>query len=68
MAAVPIDTPDAAALQRWLFEARGIEVPVTRLAGLGGAATRHFVRVSVQAYNDEADLAALDAALAEAGV
>ena len=29
---------------------------------------RTFVRVSVQAYNTEADLAALERALAEAGV
>jgi isopenicillin-N epimerase len=75
MRAVPIRLPaagpgasaaDAAAategLRRWLLERHRIEVPITRHAG------QAFVRISVQAYNDEADLAALERALAEAGV
>jgi selenocysteine lyase/cysteine desulfurase len=36
-------------------------VPVTQHAG------RHFVRVSVQAYTTDEEIAALEAALAEAG-
>ena len=55
-------TGDAEALREWLFSRHRIEVPVTQHAG------RCFVRVSVQAYNSEADLAALQSALAEAGV
>lgn len=66
MVAIPVrlpDAPDAAeALRRRLFEHHRIEVPVTRHGG------QAFVRVSVQAYNEEADLAALEGALAEAGV
>ena len=54
-------TGDAEALRAWLFSRHRIEVPVTQHAG------RSFVRVSVQAYNTEADLAALQSALAEAG-
>ena len=42
-----------------LFEQHRIEVPVTQHAG------RTFVRVSVQAYNTEADLRALQLALAQ---
>ncbi len=66
MVAIPVrlpEAPDAAeALRRRLFEQYRIEVPVTRHGAHG------FVRVSVQAYNEEADLAALEAALAEVGV
>lgn len=65
MVAIPVapDSPDAAeALRRTLFERHRIEVPVTRHGD------RCFVRVSVQAYNVEADLAALEGALAEVGV
>ena len=62
MVAIPVRAPDADALRAWLFEQHRIEVPVTQHAG------HTFVRVSVQAYNTEADLAALERALAEAGV
>lgn len=66
MVAIPVklpQAPDAAeALRRRLFEQHHIEVPVTRHG------ERSFVRVSVQAYNEEADLAALEGALAEVGV
>jgi isopenicillin-N epimerase len=61
MVPIPVRTADAEALRRWLSEARGIEVPVTQHAG------HTFVRVSVQPYTTEAELAALVAALAEAG-
>jgi isopenicillin-N epimerase len=59
MAPCPVNTDDAEALRARLFEHHRIEVPVTRHAG------RTFVRVSVQAYNSEGDLAALEAALAQ---
>ncbi|MBU6270428.1 MAG: aminotransferase, partial [Betaproteobacteria bacterium] len=57
---VPLAVPhdDAEALRARLFEQHRIEVPVTRHDGCS------FVRVSVQGYNDEADLARLEAALA----
>lgn len=54
--------PDAEALRRHLFDKHRIEVPVTQHAG------RSFVRLSVQAYNTQADVDALLAALAAAGV
>ncbi len=62
MVTMPVRCADPEGLRRWLFDERRIEVPVTQHAG------QVFVRVSVQAYNTEADLAALDSALAEAGV
>ncbi len=62
MVAIPVRCTDAEGLRQWLYERRRIEVPVTQH---GGAA---FVRLSVQAYNTEADLAVLEAALAEAGL
>jgi len=62
MVPIPVRTDDAAALREWLFTRHRIEVPVTQHAG------GSFVRVSVQAYNDEADLAALESALVEAAV
>ena len=62
MVPIPVASAEPEALRRWLFEQRRIEVPVTSHGG------RTFVRVSVQAYNDEADLAALERALADAGV
>jgi isopenicillin-N epimerase len=62
MVPIPVRTTDAEGLRRWLYESRGIEVPVTQHAG------RSFVRVSVQAYTTEAELAALVAALAQSGV
>jgi len=57
MVVIPVATDDPAALQRRLFERHRIEVPVTQ----HGA--QSFVRVSVQAYNTEADLDALVQAL-----
>lgn len=56
---VPCPVPAAAgpSLQQRLFERHHIEVPVTQHGG------HRFVRVSVQGYNTEADLAALEAAL-----
>jgi isopenicillin-N epimerase len=62
MVTMPVRCEDPEGLRRWLFDERRIEVPVTQHAG------QVFVRVSVQAYNTEADLATLDNALAEAGV
>jgi len=62
MVTIPVRCSDGDALRRRLFEQHRIEVPVTQHAG------QVFVRASVQAYNTEADLAALEAALAEAGV
>ncbi|MDP1650528.1 MAG: aminotransferase class V-fold PLP-dependent enzyme [Rubrivivax sp.] len=62
MVPIPVRSGDAEALRTRLFEQHRIEVPVTQHGG------RTFVRVSVQAYNTEADLAALERALAEAGV
>ncbi|MFN9744501.1 MAG: aminotransferase class V-fold PLP-dependent enzyme [Betaproteobacteria bacterium] len=61
MVPLPVRTADGEGLRRWLAESRGIEVPVTQHAG------RHFVRVSVQAYTSDEEIAALEAALAEAG-
>ena len=57
MVPLPVPPQDGAALQARLFDHHGIEVPVTHHAG------RIFVRVSVQGYNSEADLQALEAAL-----
>ncbi len=60
MVVLPVATDDPAALQRRLFEQHRIEVPVTQHAG------QTFVRVSVQAYNTEADLDGLVQALCPA--
>lgn len=57
MVVIPVATDDPAALQRRLFEQHRIEVPVTQYGG------QAFVRVSVQAYNTEAELDALVHAL-----
>lgn len=57
MVPLPVPHQDAAALRERLFEQHRIEVPVTQHAG------RTFVRVSVQGYNTEADLQALESAL-----
>ena len=54
MVAIPVRAEDAEALRARLFDRHRIEVPVTQHGG------RTFVRVSVQAYNGEADLAALE--------
>jgi len=62
MVPIPVRTGDAVALRAWLFDTHRIEVPVTQHGG------GTFVRVSVQAYTTESDLATLERALAEAGV
>ena len=61
MVAIPVRRDDAEALRRRLFEHHRIEVPVTQHGD------HTFVRVSVQAYNDSADLDALEAALVAEG-
>lgn len=60
MVPIPVPACDAEALRRSLFEQHRIEVPVTQHEG------RCFVRVSVQAYNSEADLRTLAQALHQA--
>ena len=62
MVPIPVRAIDAEGLRRRLFEQHRIEIPVTQ----HGPHT--FVRLSVQAYNTQAELDALLAALAEAGV
>jgi len=57
MVPLPVPHQDAAALRARLFDHHRIEVPVTQHAG------RTFVRVSVQGYNTDDDLMALEAAL-----
>lgn len=61
MVPIPVRTADPEGLRRRLFEDHRIEVPVTAHRG------QAFVRVSVQGYNNEADLAALELALIEEG-
>jgi isopenicillin-N epimerase len=61
MVTIPVRTADAEGLRSHLFEQHRIEVPVTRHAG------HTFVRVSVQAYNTQAELDTLVNALAAAG-
>lgn len=65
MAPLPVPHQDAAALRARLFDEFRIEVPVTQHANADGART--FVRVSVQPYTTDEDLAALEAALVMAG-
>ncbi len=62
MVTIPVQTSDAEALRRWLYDERHIEVPVTQHGG------STFVRIAVQAYNTQADLDALVGALADKGV
>jgi isopenicillin-N epimerase len=62
MVPIPVRATEPDALRSWLFERHRIEVPVTTHGG------RAFVRVSVQVYNSDAELHALERALAEAGV
>lgn len=57
MAPIPVPHPDAGALRRELFDRHRIEVPITSHGG------QNFVRVSVQVYNTEDDLARLEEAL-----
>lgn len=65
MAPLPVPHQDAAALRARLFDEFRIEVPVTQHANADCART--FVRVSVQPYTTDEDLAALEAALVMAG-
>lgn len=58
MAPLPVAACDGDALRQRLFDRHRIEVPVTQHAG------RSFVRVSVQSYTTDAELQALDDALA----
>ena len=53
MVVIPVPMPDADALRRRLFDESRIEVPVTTHRG------QVFVRVAVQGYNTERDIAAL---------
>ena len=62
MVTIPVRSSDAEGLRRHLFEQHRIEIPVTQ----HGPHT--FVRVSVQAYNTQAELDLLADALAAAGV
>lgn len=62
MVPIPVRCTDPEGLRAWLFEQHRIEVPVTQHAG------QVFVRVSVQAYTGDAELQALENALAAAGV
>ena len=56
MVVIPVPHADAQALRRRLFEDSRIEVPVTQHGG------RTFVRLSVQGYTTEDDIARLEAA------
>jgi isopenicillin-N epimerase len=62
MVPIPVRTDDADGLRRGLFDEHRIEIPVTQHAG------RTFVRLSVQAYNTQADIDTLLAALAQRGL
>jgi isopenicillin-N epimerase len=62
MVTIPVRCTDAEGLRQALFERHQIEVPVTQHA------QRTFVRLSVQAYNTQADMDALVTALATLGV
>ena len=53
MTAIPVPHPDAAELQRRLYDESRIEIPVTQHEG------RTFVRISVQGYTTEAEVQAL---------
>ena len=57
MAPIPVPHADAGALRRELFDRHRIEVPITSHGG------QNFVRVSVQVYNTDDDLARLREAL-----
>lgn len=59
MVPIPVPPGDAERLRAALFERYAIEVPVTQHAG------QRFVRVAVQGYTTETDLARLESALAE---
>jgi isopenicillin-N epimerase len=66
MAPLPVPHQDAAALKARLFDEFKIEVPVTQ--HITAKTQRSFVRVSVQAYNDETDVQRLDEALRVMGM
>ncbi len=59
MAALPLPACDPAALKQRLYDEFRIEVPITTWEG------QPFLRVSIQAYNNQADVDALAAALKE---
>jgi isopenicillin-N epimerase len=61
MVPIPVRCPDPESLRAHLFDDHRIEVPVTQHAG------QTFVRVSVQAYTQDAELQVLEAALAGLG-
>jgi isopenicillin-N epimerase len=61
MAVLPAQVPDAAALQKRLFDQYRIEVPVMRQG------ERRFVRVSVFGYTTQSDIDSLLDALADIG-
>jgi isopenicillin-N epimerase len=61
MAPLPVPHQDAATLRKRLFDTFRIEVPVTQHVDADGGRT--FVRVSVQPYTSDDDLAALESAL-----
>lgn len=54
MVVIPVPHADAEGLRRRLFGESRIEIPVTQHSG------RTFVRISVQGYNTDADIAALE--------
>jgi isopenicillin-N epimerase len=58
MASFPLPSCDAAELKTRLYDEHRVEVPIIEWGG------RQFVRVSVQGYNDEADIDALVSSLA----
>jgi isopenicillin-N epimerase len=62
MVPIPVRCSEPEALRARLFDEHHIEVPVTQHAG------QVFVRVSVQAYTSDAELLALENALAAAGI
>jgi isopenicillin-N epimerase len=62
MVPIPVRATEADALRRHLYEQHHIEVPVTQHGG------HTFVRLSVQAYNTQAEMDALVAALRGCGV
>lgn len=62
MVPIPVRSADADGLRKHLFEKHRIEVPVTQHGD------HTFVRVSVQAYNTQAELDTLVAVLASLGV
>jgi isopenicillin-N epimerase len=62
MVPIPVRTDDPDGLRRQLFDEHHIEIPVTQHAG------RTFVRLSVQAYNTQAEVDQLIAAMEQLGL